>query len=91
MQRAKVLYLAILEAKPGNDLAFAIRDRVQFERLKEESIAQVAMAVVLFAKGVAKLEEEGQKATEQAKETPAETAATAPETPATTPTAPKKK
>lgn len=72
------MYDAIQQAKPGNDLAFAIRDGLPFDKLKDESIAQVATAVVLFAQGVAKLEQEAKTASEQGKaEAPA---ASSPET-----------
>ena len=64
--RARVLYDSILQAKPGNDLAFAIRDKVPFDKLKDESIAQVATTVVLFAKGLAKLDEDAKAASDQA-------------------------
>jgi hypothetical protein len=74
-----VLYESILAAKPGSDLAFAIRDGVPYEKLKDELVAQVATVVVYNARGVAKLEEEAKAATEQSKpETPAEAPVEAP-------------
>lgn len=77
-----------MKAKPGNDLAFALRDGVPFDKLKDESVAQVATTVVLFAKGVAQLEEEAKAASDQSKpETPEE----APATPAPAPKDIKKK
>ena len=86
--RAEVLYKAILASNPTSELAFALRDKVPFDKLKDEQKVQVATAVVLFAKGMAKLEEDAKAASEQSKaEAPKEGT---PE-PATTPTAPKKK
>jgi len=83
-----VLYEAILAAKPGSDLAFAIRDAVPFDKLKDELVAQVATTVVMQAKAIAKLEEEAKAASEQGKpQTSAEPPAEAP----TPPPAAKKK
>lgn len=78
-----MLYDSILAAKPTSDLAFAIRDGVPFDKLKDELIAYVATAVVLNAKGVARLEEEAKAASEQpAPEAPAEAPAKLAEKPA---------
>jgi hypothetical protein len=80
-QRARVLYESILTANPTNELGFALRDKVPFDKLKDESKVQVATAVVLFAKGIAKLEEDAKAASEQATSPAPDTAPkTVPET-----------
>lgn len=78
--RSKVLYEAILKANPGNELGIALRDKVPFDKLKDESIAQVATAVALFAKGLAKLDEDAKAASEQPKTEPGKATEIVPET-----------
>lgn len=55
MKKARVLYEAIVKAKPPQALAFAIRDGVAFEKLGEESIVAVAQASALYEKGLGEL------------------------------------
>ena len=85
------MYEAILAANPTSELAFALRDKLAFDKLKDEQKVQVATAVVLFAKGMAKLEEDAKAASDQSKAEPPKETKDGAETTQTTPTAPKKK
>jgi hypothetical protein len=58
MKKSRVFYEALLAAKAPTELGLAIRDGVPFEKLKDDSVATVAMAVSLYEKGLAKLLEE---------------------------------
>jgi hypothetical protein len=79
------LYEAILAAKPTSDLAVALRDGVAYDKLKDQGRVQVATAVVLFAKGMAKLEEDAKAMADKgAAETASEATATPPAKPAET-------
>lgn len=79
-----MLYESILAAKPTSDLAFAIRDGVPFDKLKDELIAYVATAVVMNAKGVAKLDEAAKAASEQSTAEPPKEVTEPPPAPAVT-------
>jgi hypothetical protein len=52
MKKARVLYDAILKANPPTELGLAIRDRVPFDKLKDESIAAVAVTVTAYESGL---------------------------------------
>lgn len=58
MKKSRVFYEAILAAKPPTELGLAIRDGLPFDKLKDESIAAIALTASLYERGLAKLVEE---------------------------------
>jgi hypothetical protein len=84
MKKSRILYQAIVDSKPPSELGLAIRDGLPLDKLKDESIAAVAVAVTLYERGLLKALEEASKVPDP----PAGNGATAPTEAAPTVTPP---